>query len=202
MADTHDPDAMTHEDPRNSISDAPSFEEYLSSRKAFFIEGFQGEKAAPTKLVASRAKKAPLQKKAPAHKDGVFSPVVYWAKGLLGDEKLNNVRAKFISVHSDAIKNFVSTADSDSGTKVLKVLFDAADKNKNGKIEAEELEAALKTLGFRFLKEKQIKGIFARAGGEKGYITLEEWMEEAPKTLKTNLVKLAKTNGGDMGLLV
>ena len=32
-------------------------------------------------------------------------------------------------------------------------------------------------------------------------ISLEEFMDEAPRTLKTNLVKLAKNNGGDMGLL-
>eukprot|EP00593_Proboscia_inermis_P013009 CAMPEP_0171306460 /NCGR_PEP_ID=MMETSP0816-20121228/16476_1 /TAXON_ID=420281 /ORGANISM="Proboscia inermis, Strain CCAP1064/1" /LENGTH=75 /DNA_ID=CAMNT_0011788053 /DNA_START=55 /DNA_END=282 /DNA_ORIENTATION=+ len=32
MADTRDPDAKTDEDPRKSISAAPSFEEYLKSR--------------------------------------------------------------------------------------------------------------------------------------------------------------------------
>jgi hypothetical protein len=32
MADTRDPDALVHEDPRKSISAAPSFEEYLKSR--------------------------------------------------------------------------------------------------------------------------------------------------------------------------
>jgi hypothetical protein len=34
MADTRDPDAYVDEDPRKSISDAPSFEEYLKSREA------------------------------------------------------------------------------------------------------------------------------------------------------------------------
>mmetsp|Transcript_15988 Transcript_15988/g.46915 ORF Transcript_15988/g.46915 Transcript_15988/m.46915 type:complete len:87 (+) Transcript_15988:30-290(+) len=34
MADTRDPDEMTHEDPRKSISAAPSFEEYLKQRQA------------------------------------------------------------------------------------------------------------------------------------------------------------------------
>jgi len=34
MADTRDPDALNHEDPRKSISAAPSFEEYLKSRDA------------------------------------------------------------------------------------------------------------------------------------------------------------------------
>lgn len=32
MADTRDPDAMTHEDPRKSISAAPSFADYMASR--------------------------------------------------------------------------------------------------------------------------------------------------------------------------
>ena len=32
MADTRDPDALEHEDPRKSISEAPSFEEYLKQR--------------------------------------------------------------------------------------------------------------------------------------------------------------------------
>eukprot|EP00522_Entomoneis_paludosa_P003629 CAMPEP_0172468450 /NCGR_PEP_ID=MMETSP1065-20121228/61281_1 /TAXON_ID=265537 /ORGANISM="Amphiprora paludosa, Strain CCMP125" /LENGTH=205 /DNA_ID=CAMNT_0013225841 /DNA_START=12 /DNA_END=629 /DNA_ORIENTATION=+ len=152
--------------------------------------------------------KAPLKKslpvkKNPAHKEGVFSPVVYWAKNLLGDEKLNSFRAKAISLHSDVIKGFVATADSAFGNQVLQFLYTVADKNGNGQIEEEELELALKTLGFKWLQRKQIQGIFARAGGkEKGYITMEEWMSEAPKTLKTNLVKLAKTNGGDLGFLV
>jgi hypothetical protein len=34
MADTRDPEARVDEDPRKSISDAPSFEEYLKSREA------------------------------------------------------------------------------------------------------------------------------------------------------------------------
>ena len=32
MADTRNPDAVAHEDPRKSISAAPSFEEYLKQR--------------------------------------------------------------------------------------------------------------------------------------------------------------------------
>ncbi|CAB9497412.1 expressed unknown protein [Seminavis robusta] len=34
MADTRDPDAFVDEDPRKSISEAPSFEEYLKQRQA------------------------------------------------------------------------------------------------------------------------------------------------------------------------
>ena len=33
MFDTRDPAAFKHEDPRKSIAEAPSFEEYLKSRK-------------------------------------------------------------------------------------------------------------------------------------------------------------------------
>ena len=48
-----------------------------------------------------------------------------------------------------------------------------------------------------------MENLFARAGGkDKGYITLKEWKEEAPKILKKNLVRLAKQNGGNLGLLV
>jgi Ca2+-binding EF-hand superfamily protein len=53
------------------------------------------------------------------------------------------------------------------------------------------------------LKEKQVKGIFERADtDENGTIDLQEWMTEAPKTLRTNLTKLAKKNGGELGFLV
>ena len=76
-----------------------------------------------------------------------------------------------------------------------------ADKNKNGTIEESELKEALLTLGFD-LKEKQFKGVFERADVDSnGGIDLEEWMKEATKTLQTNLNKLAKKNGSDMGLL-
>ncbi|KAL7455042.1 hypothetical protein ACHAWC_006623 [Mediolabrus comicus] len=92
-----------------------------------------------------KAKAAP-KKKNPAHKEGIFSPLVIAAGTILGPEQLNKIRAKVISLHSDIINR--------------------ADVNGDG------------------------------------MISLEEFMDEAPKTLKTNLVKLAKNNGGDMGLLV
>jgi Ca2+-binding EF-hand superfamily protein len=82
---------------------------------------------------------------------------------------------------------------------VLKSLFAVADVNKNGKIEEEELATALQTLG---LQSKQIQGIFKRADlDENGDIDFDEFMKEAPKTLRTNLIKLAKKNGDEMGLL-
>jgi hypothetical protein len=145
-------------------------------------------------------KKATPQNK---HKDGLFSPLVYLGKTILGEDELNRIRGNVIAKHSEVIKGFVSTAETAWGTRVLKLLFELADQNHNGAIEYEELTAALHSLGFNFLNEKQIRGIFERAGGvEKGFLTLEEFLAEAPKTLKTNLVKLAKTNGGELGFLV
>lgn len=149
----------------------------------------------------------PVSKKSPSkknkHKEGIFSPAVKFGKTLLGEVELNRLRGNAIAIHSDVIKNFVDTAETEFGTNVLRTLFKFADRNQNGKIEMNELEDALKTLGFHFLEEKQIQGIFKRAGGEeKGFLTTEEFMAEAPKTLKTNLVKLAKSNGGELGFLV
>jgi Ca2+-binding EF-hand superfamily protein len=60
----------------------------------------------------------------------------------------------------------------------------------------------LQLLGFSWLQSKQIQGIFQRADlDDNGAIDFDEFMKEAPKTLRTNLIKLAKKNGGDMGLL-
>lgn len=137
------------------------------------------------------------------HKQGVFSPVVQVTKMALGDDTLNKLRAKVIGLHSEIIGNFVNTADSTIGNMVLRQLFHFADRDQSGTIDETELRAALLTLGFDWLQEKQIKGIFERADLDtNGAIDIDEWMAEAPRTLRTNLIKLAKKNGGDMGLLV
>ena len=157
--------------------------------------------------VLSEISEFPQPKKAPKqtpqkHNTGVLSPVVLLAKDVLGDDRLNKIRAKAISLHSDVIASFVELADTPVGSAFLKTLFNAADVNHNGKIEEEELAKALKTLGFDWLKEKQVHGIFERADlDHNGMLDLEEWMREAPKTLRTNLIKLAKKNGGELGLL-
>ena len=39
-------------------------------------------------------------------KFGVFSPAVYGAKALLGEQKLNKIRGKAISIHSQVITDF------------------------------------------------------------------------------------------------
>jgi len=159
----------------------------------------------PTPVVAPQKKTpAPKKKKAnPAHKEGVFSPIVVVAGTILGQDQLIKVRAKVISIHSDLIKSFVGTSDSAFGQTVLRQLFKYVDADNSGYIDKEELSVALSLLGFKWLKEKQVNGIFKRADKNgDGEISLEEFMDEAPKTLKVNLVKLAKNNGGDMGLLV
>lgn len=151
------------------------------------------------------AKKKPAAKKggAPAHKSGVFSPIVHAGKMILGDEQLNKLRGQVITLHSNLIKDFVATADSTFGQAVLKSLFEISDANKDGKLSREEVATALRSLGFEWLKDKQIDGIIKRADtDEDGYICIDEFCVEAPRTLSTNLVKLAKKNGGDMGLLV
>jgi hypothetical protein len=139
--------------------------------------------------------------KGPAHKEGPLSPVVVLAKKVLGDAELNKLRGKVIGLHSDVIGSFVETANSPFGEQVLKTMFQLADQNKNGKIDEQELSASLRALGFD-LADKQIKGIFERADLDaNGDLDFEEFRKEAPKTLRTNLVKLAKRNGGDLGFL-
>jgi hypothetical protein len=158
--------------------------------------------AEPTNEVVQK-KAAPKAKAGGAHNTvGVFSPIVLTAKKVVGDERLNKIRAKVISLHSEVIGGFVQTYDSPIGRSVLKSLFEVADVNKNGKIEEEELAAAMHLLGFSWLQAKQVQGIFKRADlDENGDIDFDEFMKEAPKTLRTNLIKLAKKNGADMGLL-
>lgn len=156
----------------------------------------------PTKPKPAAAKKAP-KKKGGAHKEGVFSPIVVAAGTILGQEQLNKIRGKFITYHSDIIKSFVATSDSKFGNAVLRNLFDLVDTDNSGYIDKDELTKAFNMLGFKWLGEKQVNKIFERADANGDLeISAEEFMEEAPKTLKVNLVKLAKNNGGDMGLLV
>jgi len=161
------------------------------------------EKPVPIKVEPVVKKAAPKPKAGGAHKqEGIFSPFVMAAKKVVGDEKLNKVRANVISKHSDVITNFVETSDTRVGSAVLKNLFELADANKNGKIEQDELATALQALGFSWLQNKQTQGIFQRADLDAdGAIDLEEFMKEAPKTLRTNLIKLAKKNGGELGFL-
>ncbi|KAL3791702.1 hypothetical protein ACHAWO_006264 [Cyclotella atomus] len=143
------------------------------------------------------------KKSNPAHKEGLLSPLVYAANSILGKEELNKLRGQIIAYHSDIIKSFVDTSDSAFGKSVLKQLFTIIDVDNSGYLDKEEVGRALNLLGFKWLEEKHVGKIFERADlNEDGEISLEEFIEEAPKTLKVNLVKLAKSNGGELGLLV
>ena len=133
---------------------------------------------------------------------GPFAPAVRGLKRLMGDQELNELRAKIIGEHSKVIKQFVDTSHSPTGQIALKVLFEAADKDGNGTLDKEEVAAALRALGFSHLQEKQIDGILSRADADENeVIDFEEFVREAPKTLRTNLVKLAKQNGAELGFL-
>ena len=157
----------------------------------------------PPSPVAPKTAAAPKKKGGSPHKEGLFSPIVVAAGAVLGDEQLNKIRGKVISLHSDLIKSFVDTADSAFGNVVLRQLFDVVDVDKSGYLDKTEVATALNMLGFKWLGEKQVDGIFARADANgDSEISLEEFMVEAPRTLRTNLVKLAKSNGAEMGLLV
>lgn len=145
----------------------------------------------------------PKKKGGNPHKEGVFSPIVIAAGTILGDDQLNKIRGKVISLHSDLIKSFVNTADSEFGKAILRQLFNFVDTDKSGYLDKEEVATALNLLGFKWLGEKQVDGIFERADADGDLtISLDEFMIEAPRLLRTNLVKLAKANGGEMGLLV
>lgn len=163
----------------------------------------EAEASKPAVAVEAAApKKKPVKKAAGHGKDGVFSPVVKTAKSVLGDAELNKLRGKVIGMHSEVIGNFVETSDTVFGQTILKKMFAIVDVDKNGTVEIDELERGLKKLGFDFLNEKQLQGIFQRADADSdGHIDEEEWRKNAPKTLRTNLIKLAKKNGADLGFL-
>ena len=46
-----------------------------------------------------------------------------------------------------------------------------------------------------------LEGSGANRSVPAGVIDYDEFVKEAPKTLKTNLVKLAKNNGAELGFL-
>jgi len=178
---------------------ASSQASHYDMAKYYFMEEKQTQITPPAPVKQTPPKKA----KAAHGKTGLFSPAVLLVKEAWGDDAaFNKFRAKVISMHSDVIASFVETSDSTVGKAALKTLFDLADRDRNGTIEEEELAHALNVLGFDWLKEKQLKGIFKRADKDgNGAIDMDEWFNEAPSTLRTNLIKLAKKNGGELGFL-
>mmetsp|Transcript_11986 Transcript_11986/g.31363 ORF Transcript_11986/g.31363 Transcript_11986/m.31363 type:complete len:187 (-) Transcript_11986:153-713(-) len=137
-----------------------------------------------------------------SHAPGVFAPLVLGAKQLVGDSELNKLRGKVIAAHTKAITSFVETYNTPIGERALALLFAGADANKDGMLDTDELASALRSLGFRHLSDEQISQIFARADvDESGAIDFTEFVSDAPRTLRVNLIKLAKQNGAELGLL-
>lgn len=179
--------------------------EYAQAKSAFFAEQIQQTSLSnENKSLPSSKKMAISKKKGRAHEEGIFSPVVKLTKKLIGNENLSKVRGKAIGAHSDVIANFVATSRSSTGTAVLETLFSISDKNNDGLVDEQELKESLNKLGFDWIEDKQAKKILERAAGDEGkaFITKDQFLIEAPRTLKVNLTKLAKKNGGRLGFLV
>ena len=136
-------------------------------------------------------------------KRGLFSPAVEKTKDIIGEQKLTQLRAKVILEHSKVIGKFVDTSDSKFGRIALKTLFAAADSNEDGLLSVEEVRKACNALGFSWLDTEKVDKLVSKADiDENDYIDFEEFCNSAPKVLRTNLVKLAKKNGNDLGFLV
>ncbi|KAJ1640921.1 hypothetical protein T492DRAFT_924504 [Pavlovales sp. CCMP2436] len=136
-------------------------------------------------------------------KQGIFGPMVGAAKTVLGIEELNKIRGKVIAEHSKVIARFVDTSTSKFGRIALKEMFAYADSDGDGTLSVAEVGEALRALGFSYLSDDQIAKIFQRADLDiSGTVDFEEFCTETPKTLRTNLIKLAKQNGNDLGFLV
>lgn len=182
------------------IAAVETVKEEVSTPAAVVLSERKKKIAAVSQLPETKQKIT--KKKINKHASGVFSPIVLFSKSVLGDENLKKFRQKVINAHSDVIANFVDTSSTEFGEAVLRTLFNMADKDGNGTICEKELEDALKSLGFTWVNEKQAKIMFKRTDKDKsGEIDMEEWMAAAPMTLRVNLIKLAKKNGEDMGLL-
>ena len=135
-------------------------------------------------------------------KDGIFTPLVKLTSRIVGKDRFLKLRANVIAEHTKVIQAFVETSDSPFGSLALKRLFELADMDGNGTIDKEELKTALYKLGFSHLKDKQIDAILDRGDKDGNYvIDYDEFIAEAPKTLRVNLVKLAKSNGSELGFL-
>jgi len=142
-----------------------------------------------------------VAKRRPAE-TGIFAPVVKGAKSVMGEKELMKLRGDVIAQHSAVISAFVDTSESPFGQLVLKQLFEAADKDGNGTLDREEIKEALFALGFTFIDDKNLDKVFERADSNDDLvIDFEEFVQEAPTTLRRSLIKMAKMNGHDLGFL-
>ncbi|GMH46328.1 hypothetical protein TrRE_jg2930, partial [Triparma retinervis] len=134
---------------------------------------------------------------------GIFSPLVEAAKITIGDDDLKQLRADVIVKHSKVIGAFVDTSTSPFGRIALKKLFEAADKNGDGVLTPSEIKEACSALGFTWIDDDKSKSLVERADvDENDVIDFEEFVKSTPKVLRTNLIRLAKKNGNDLGFLV
>lgn len=167
----------------------------LPDGRSFSQEGVltQAECGVKGKVVPTKRRPAPR---------GIFAPVVLGTKRLMGEKELNKLRADVIAKHTKVINAFVDTSESPFGQLVLKRMFAAADKDGNGTLDRDEIRSALHDLGFSFIEDKQLDKIMSRADADGNeVIDFEEFVKETPKTLRMSLVKLAKSNGHDLGFL-
>jgi uncharacterized tellurite resistance protein B-like protein len=162
------------------------------------------------KKAESTASTATIEKKdAPKKQDkkntptdqGIFAPAVLAAKKVMGEQELKELRANVIGKHSKVIADFVDTSESAFGQIALKTMFEYADKDKDGALSKDEVRDALNDLGFD-LDDKNIDKIMEKADQDGNeVIDFEEFVTQTPRTLRVNLVKLAKKNGHDLGFL-
>ena len=96
-------------------------------------------------------------------KNGIFSPIVRLAKRIVGKERFLSFRGRVIGAHTKVIQAFVDTSDSPFGCLALEKLFELADLDGDGTVDRDELERALKKLGFYHLSAGQIDAIMKRA---------------------------------------
>jgi hypothetical protein len=150
---------------------------------------------------AAKERQAPEQRPLPFG-EGIFAPIVKGAASVAGRKELNKIRADVIAKHTKVISNFVDTSGSAFGQIALKRMFKEADKDGNGALDKQEVYHCLYDLGFKFVEAKDIDKFFKKADEDgNAVIDFEEFSKEAPKTIRLNLIKLAKTNGHDLGFL-
>mmetsp|Transcript_113852 Transcript_113852/g.284783 ORF Transcript_113852/g.284783 Transcript_113852/m.284783 type:complete len:193 (-) Transcript_113852:343-921(-) len=135
--------------------------------------------------------------------DGIFTPVVQGAKAVLGEGEVQKMRGQAIKAHCDMMQAFLDTSDTPFGKIALKKIFELADEDGSGQLDKEELKAALKKLGFEWLDDDaKLEKLLSKGDkDDDGLIDFDEFVNAAPGILKQNLIKLAKQNGGKLGML-
>ena len=124
----------------------------------------------------------------PERNQSVFSPFVRVAKTVMGGGiLLNKVRVKVIRWTSG--RN-MEASESPTYLAGLERFFQSADTDQNGTICEGELAITVRSLGFWWLRDSQIKELFVRADkNSNGSISFEEFVQETPKALLARLAK-------------